>query len=119
MGVLLNVYERCILSVERRPQVWYDAAEDIPERGRMSMKWKNMTMAQRVATIIAGIAVVFWLIPKLQPELLPVDPTYPAIAVVTLCEAVVYWKEKRKWSYLLIAAAVICLGSFALELSLM
>ena len=83
------------------------------------MNWKNMSPIQKIATVIAGIAVVFWMIPMLKPGLLPVDPTYPAISVVTLCEAVVYWKERRKWSYLLIAAAVICLGSFALELSLM
>jgi hypothetical protein len=39
--------------------------------------------------------------------------------VVTLCEAVVYWKEKRKWAYLLIAAAVICIACVILELMLL
>ena len=33
--------------------------------------------------------------------------------------AVVYWKEKRKWAVLLIAAAVICLACFVLELLLL
>ena len=48
--------------------------------------------------------------------LLPFDPTYPAIAVVTVCEAVTYWKTKRTWAWLLIAAAVICFACSVLEL---
>ena len=80
------------------------------------MKWKNMPLAHKIATIIAGLAVVAWLIPKVDATLLPFDTTYPAIAVFTGCEAVIYWKQKRKWSYLLIAAAAICLGCFILEL---
>jgi hypothetical protein len=32
---------------------------------------------------------------------------------------VVYWKEKRKWAYLLIAAAVICIACTILELMLL
>ena len=71
-----------------------------------------MPLSHKIATIIAAIAVVFWLIPKVDPELLPFDPTYPAIAVVTVCEAVVYWKQRRTFSYLLIAAAVISLACF-------
>jgi hypothetical protein len=82
------------------------------------MNWKNKPRSHKIATVIAGIAVVVWLIPKVQPTLLPFDPTYPAIAVVTLCEAVVYWKEKRTWSYLLIAGAVISIACCLLELSL-
>ena len=82
------------------------------------MNWKNMSISQKIATVIAGLAVVVWLIPKVKPDLLPVDPTYPAIAVFTACEAVVYWNTQRKWSYLLIAGAVICLASFILELTL-
>ena len=82
------------------------------------MNWKNMSVSQKIATIIAGIAVVIWLIPKVKPDLLPIDTTYPAIAVFTICEAVVYWSSKRKWSYLLIAGAVISLGFSILELTL-
>ena len=74
-----------------------------------------MPPVHKIATVVSGIAVLFWLIPKVQPGLLPVDPTYPAIAVFTACEAVIYWKQKRKWAYLLIAAAVISLGCFILE----
>ena len=83
------------------------------------MNWKDMPLAHKIATIIAGLAVVVWLIAKVQPSLLPFDPTYPAIAVVTICEAVVYWKEKRKWACLLIAGAVISLACFFLELILL
>ena len=82
------------------------------------MNWKNMSISHKIATVIAGIAVVVWLIHKVQPDLLPVDPTYPAIAVFTVCEAVVYWNSKRTWSYLLIAGAVISLASFFLGLML-
>ena len=82
------------------------------------MNWKNMPLSHKIATVIAGLAIVVWLFQKVQPNLLPVDPTYPAIAVVTLCEAVVYWKTKRTWAYLLIAGAVICFAAFLLELTL-
>ena len=82
------------------------------------MNWKNMPLSHKIATIIAGLAVVVWLINKVQPNLLPIDPTYPAIAVFTICEAVVYWQKKRTWAYLLIAGAVISLAFFLLELML-
>jgi hypothetical protein len=77
-----------------------------------------MPLSHKIATVIAAIAVVAWLIPKALPNLLPFDPTYPAIAVVTVCEAVVYWKTKRKWAYLLIAGAVISIACCILELML-
>lgn len=70
------------------------------------MDWKNMPLSHKIATIISGVAVVVWLLNKVKADLLPIDPTYPAIAVFTICEAVVCWKEKRKWAYLLIAASL-------------
>ena len=82
------------------------------------MNWKNMSLSQKIATIIAGLAVAVWLLHQVQPNLLPMDPTYPAIAVFTICEAVAYWKDKRKWAYLLIAGAVISFACFLLELML-
>ena len=82
------------------------------------MNWKNMPLSHKVATVIATLAVVVWMIPKVKPDLFPFDPTYPAIAVFTLCESVVCWKDKRKWAYLLIAGAVISLAFFFLELML-
>jgi hypothetical protein len=83
------------------------------------MNWKNKPLSHKIATVIAGLAVVIWVIAQLKPDLFPVDPSYFSIAVVTLCEAVVYWKEKRKWAYLLIAAAVICIACTVLELMLL
>ena len=82
------------------------------------MNWKKMPLSHKIATIISGLAVVVWLIHQVKPDLLPVDLTCPAIAVFTVCEAVVYWKEKRKWAYLLIAGAVISLAFFFLDLML-
>ena len=82
------------------------------------MNWKNMSLSHKIATVISCLAVVLWLISKVKPDLFPFDPTYPAIAVFTLCEAVVYWKKKRLWACLLFAAAVISLGCFILELML-
>ena len=81
----------------------------------MNMNWKTMPLLHKIVTVIAGLAVAVWVFQKVQPNLLPFDPTYPAIAVVTVCEAVVYWKQKRMWSWLLIAGAVICTACFLLE----
>jgi hypothetical protein len=83
------------------------------------MNWKNMSRSHKIATVIAGIAVLLWVIHQVQPNLLPIDPTYPSIAVFTVCEAVVCWKQKRKWAYLLIAGAVISLACFILECMLL
>ena len=82
------------------------------------MNWKNMSLSQKIATIIAGLAVAVWLLHQVQPNLLPMDPTYPSIAVFTICEAVACWKDNRKWAYLLIAGAVICIACFILGLML-
>ena len=79
------------------------------------MNWNKMPISHKIATVIAGLAVVAWLIPNVKPDLLPIDPTYPAIAVFTACEAVVYWKQKRTWALLLLAGAVICMACFLLE----
>ena len=79
------------------------------------MNWKSMPLSHKIATVVAGLAVVVWLIPMVQPNLLPIDPSYPAVAVFTVCEAVVYWNQRRKWSYLLIAGAVISMAFFMLE----
>ena len=84
-----------------------------------SFDWKNKPLSHKIATVIAGLALVAWVIFKAKPDLLPMDPTCPAIAVVTACEAVVYWKKQRKWAYLLIAGAVISIACYVLQLMLM
>jgi hypothetical protein len=83
------------------------------------MNWKDMPLSHKIATIIASLAIVVWMLNKVKPTLLPVDPTYPAIAVVTVCEAIVYWKKKRAWACILIAGAVISTACFLLELMLL
>ena len=83
------------------------------------MNWKNMPPSHKIATVIAGIAVLFWVIGQVQPNLLPIDSSYPSIAVFTACEAVICWKQKRKWAYLLIAGAVISMACFILEFMLL
>lgn len=80
------------------------------------MNFKNMTISQKISTIVACLAVVVWMIHKLSPNLFPIDPTCPAIAVFTVCEAVVCWNDKRKWAYLLIAGAVISIAFFFVDL---
>ena len=82
------------------------------------MNWKNMPISHKIATIISFIAVFVWVVPKVKPDLFPIDPSYPAIAVFTVCEAVVCWKNKRMWSYILIAGAVISTACFFLEFML-
>ena len=79
------------------------------------MNWKNMPFSHKIATIISFIPVVVWIIFKVKPDLFPFDPTYPAIAMFTVCEAVVYWNTKRKWAYLMIAGAVVSLAFLVLE----
>ena len=82
------------------------------------MNWKNMTITQKIATVISGLAVAVWLIPRVKHDLLPIDPTFPAIVVFTVSEAVIRWNQNRKWAYLLIGAAVVSLAFSILELTL-
>ena len=82
------------------------------------MNWKDMPLAHKIATIISGLALVVWLIPRVRPNLLPFDPTYPAVAVFTVCEAVTYWKTKRVWAWIMIGGAVISIACCILELML-
>ena len=82
------------------------------------MNLKSMSLSQKIAMIISCLAVAIWLFYKIKPDLFPVDPTCPAIALFTLCEAVACWSDRRKWAYILIAGAVISVVCFILELTL-
>ena len=75
-----------------------------------------MNLSQKIATFISILAVVVWLIPKFNPNIFPIDPSYPAVAVFTFCEAIVCWSNRRKWSYILMAGAVISMVCFILEI---
>ena len=80
------------------------------------MNWKTMPLSHKIATVISCLAVVVWLVCRVEPDLLPFNPTCPAIAVFTVCEAVVYWKQRRTWAYILIAGAVISIAFFLWEM---
>ena len=82
------------------------------------MNWKTMPISHKIATVISAIAVLVWVIFQVKPDLFFIDPTCPAIAVFTLCEAVIYWKNMRAWSYVLIAGAVISIACFVWGLML-
>ena len=73
--------------------------------------WNEKTTLEKVATIIAGIALCIWL----AFEYLASKNTVPhaetisltAITVVCVCEAISYWRVKRVFSYIAIAGAVL------------
>ena len=83
------------------------------------MSWKNKPFSHKVATFVAVLVVLVWLVSLVKTDLFPIDVTYPAIAVFTLCEAVIYWEKKRKWAGLLIVGAILCMVCFVLELMLL
>ena len=78
------------------------------------MNWKTMPLSHKIATVIAGLAVLVWAVQHVKPDLFPMDMTCPAVAVFTVCEAVTYWKEKRRWAWLLLAAAAVSMVFFLL-----
>lgn len=85
----------------------------------MKMKWNDLSPIEKVSFVISCIAAALMVVAKMKPDLFPADLTYPAIAVFTVSEAVVCWNQKRKWSYLLIAGAVVSMAFFLLELYLL
>lgn len=73
------------------------------------MKWNEMTPMQKIGTVIIFVGAALMLIGILKPALFPVDMTTIALVVMSVGEALDHWETKRKWAYLFIAAAVICL----------
>ena len=77
----------------------------------MNRKWNEKTTVEKVAEIIASIALVIWLV----FEFLEMKNTVPyaelvsyiAITVVCICEAISHWNVKRSLSYVAIAGAVL------------
>jgi hypothetical protein len=55
----------------------------------------------------------------MKPDLFPVNMTTPAIAVMSVGEAMDHWQKQRKWAWLFAGAAVITMACFLLELSLL
>lgn len=85
----------------------------------MNANWKDMTLLQKVALIISCIAALLVALALRNPDLFPINMTCPAIAAITTCEALAYWKQNRKLAYLLIAGAVVSLAFFMMELFLL
>ena len=79
------------------------------------MHWRNMPLSHKIATIISILSVLVWVVSKIKSDLFPFDPTFPAIAVFTACDAVICWQERRVWSYLLLGGTAISMACFLLE----
>ena len=72
------------------------------------MEWKNMSKMQKIMLVIASIAAFLVVVAMRYKEI----PTYPFVAVFTLCEAMLYWKKERKWAYIMIVGAIISIVCF-------
>ena len=84
----------------------------------MNTKWKDMTPMQKIGFVIVCIGAALVAVAMMKPDLFPVNMTTPAIAVMSVGEAMDYWQKNRKWAYLFIAAGVICLACFVAGLFL-
>ena len=85
----------------------------------MNTKWKDMTSMQKIGMIITCIGAALVIISMLKSDIFPVNMTIPGIAVMSVGEALDYWQKNRKWFWLFFGAAVICMASFILELSML
>ena len=74
------------------------------------MKWNEMTIMQKIGTVLIFGGAALMLVGILKPALFTVDMTTIALVVMSVGEALDHWETKRKWAYLFIAAAVICLA---------
>ena len=74
------------------------------------MKWNEMSLMQKIGTVLIFVGAALMLIGVMKPALFPVDMTTIALVVMSVGEALDHWEKKRKWAYLFIAAAVICLA---------
>ena len=85
----------------------------------MNLKWKDMTSLQKTGFLVVCLGAVLMVAGIMKPELFPVNMTTPAIAVMSVGEAMDYWQKGRKWAWLFIGAAVISMACFVLELCLL
>ena len=84
-------------------------------------KWSEKTTLEKVATVIAGIALSVWLVFEYLQRNSSVAcaemGSCIAIGIVCICEAIDYWRVKRAFSYVAIAGAV-CLATALVFLAL-
>lgn len=85
----------------------------------MNLKWKDMTSMQKTGFIVLCLGALLMLVDIMKPELFPVNMTTPALAVMSVGEAMDYWQKSKKWAWLFIGAAVIAVACFVLELCLL
>lgn len=85
----------------------------------MNLKWKDMTSMQKTGFIVLCLGALLMLVDIMKPELFPVNMTTPALAVMSVGEAMDYWQKSKKWAWLFIGAAVIAVSCFVLELCLL
>jgi hypothetical protein len=85
----------------------------------MNEKWKDMTSMQKIGFIIVCLGAVLMVANIIKPALFPVNMATPAIAVMSVGEAMDYWQKNKKWAWLFIGAAVISMACFVLELCLL
>lgn len=84
-----------------------------------NFNWKELSTAHKIVTVISGIALVLGLLDMTKSGIFPFDMSTPAIAVFTICEAILCWKERRKMAFWFLAAGVVSLACFILELLLL
>ena len=81
----------------------------------MNTKWKDMSTMQKIGFIITCLGAVLVAVAALKPDIFPVKMTTPALAIMSLGEAMDYWQKNRKWFWLFAGAAVICMACFILD----
>ena len=85
----------------------------------MNQKWKDMTSMQKIGFIIVCLGAVLMVVSIIKQELFHANMSTPAIAVMSVGEAMDYWQKSRKWAWLFIGATVISMACFILELCLL
>ena len=85
----------------------------------MNQKWKDLTSMQKIGFIVVCLGAILMLVGIIKPELFPVNMTTPAIAVISVGEAMDYWQKSKKWAWVFVGAAVLSMASFVLELCLL
>ena len=85
----------------------------------MDLKWNEMTTVQKAGFVIICLGAVLMAVALAKPDLFPVNMATPAIAVITVGEAMNYWEKSKKWTWLFVGAAVIAIACFILELCML
>ena len=84
-------------------------------------KWSEKTILEKVADIIAIVALCVWLVTERlegNSETVGIGSSV-AIFVVCICEAISFWNVKRVFSYVAIGGAVLLAAVVVLQLMLL